>query len=121
MTRESINRWLREHYEKPHRLIDFLELKEVVKIEEFAQVSKRLRVMPMDHILFMTFLYYDGNNDGYICDYDLERVAQLSVKRPVILHDYHRLRQSNIKKVLSRREPYLDLYKLSEVSETVYF
>ena len=61
----------------------------------------------------MTFLYYDGNNDGYICDYDLERMASLSLKRPVISMDYKKIKQSNIKKRLTKREPYLDLYKLS--------
>ena len=34
-------------------------------------LSRKLRVMPIDHLLFMTFLYFDANNDGYICDYDL--------------------------------------------------
>jgi hypothetical protein len=69
----------------------------------------------------MVFLYYDGNNDGYICDYDLERVAQLSINRPVLAHDCNRMKQSNIKKKLCKRESYLDLYRLSEVTETVYF
>lgn len=69
--------------------------------------------MPLNHILFMTFLYYDGNNDGYICDYDLDRLTQLSLKRPIIAHDCNKLKQSNIKKILSKREAYLDLYKLS--------
>ena len=113
LTRESINRWLKNSYEKQHRIVDFLEIKDVVSFEEFFRISQRLRVMPQDHILFMTFLYYDGNNDGYICDYDLERMANLSIKRPVIAHDHKKLRQSNIKKVLSKKPAYLDLYKLS--------
>lgn len=69
----------------------------------------------------MTFLYYDGNNDGYICDYDLERIASLSIKRPVLVHDQKKIKQSNIKKVLTKRAGYLDLYKRHEVTETVYF
>lgn len=56
--------------------------------------------MPNEHVLFMTFLYYDGNNDGYICDYDLERIGNLALTRPVLAHDLKRIKQSNIKKVL---------------------
>ena len=113
LTRESINQWLRQEYEKPIRLVDFLEIKSVVEFDEFWRISKRLRVMPQDHILFMTFLYYDGNNDGYICDYDMERMSNLSLRRPVIAHDHKKIRQSNIKKVLTKKEAYLDLYKRS--------
>ena len=69
--------------------------------------------MPHEHILFMAFLYYDGNNDGYICDYDLERLSGISAKRPLLSRDYIRLKQSNIKKVLKNRAAYLDLYKKS--------
>ena len=77
--------------------------------------------MPQDHFLFMTFLYYDGNNDGYICDYDLERLLNIGFKRPVISHDYHKLKQSHVKKILTKRSPYLDLYKRSEITESIYF
>lgn len=63
--------------------------------------------MPNDHLLFMTFLYYDGNNDGYICDYDLERLSNLALVRPVLTHDYKKIKQSNMKKLLSKREGYL--------------
>lgn len=69
----------------------------------------------------MTFLYYDGNNDGYICDYDLERVSNLALVRNVLTHDFQKIKQSAIKKVLTKKEPYLDLYKLSEVTESKYF
>ena len=48
----------------------------------------------------MTFLYYDGNNDSYICDYDLERMADLALKRPVLAHDLKKIKQSNKKNVL---------------------
>jgi hypothetical protein len=61
----------------------------------------------------MTFLYFDANNDGYICDYDLERLCNISLKRPVLVHDYQRLKQSNIKKKLKKKESYFELYKLS--------
>jgi hypothetical protein len=77
--------------------------------------------MPQDHLLFMTFLYYDGNNDGYIDDYDLERMVNLGLKRPVLCFDAKKIKQSNMKKVLTKKDPYLDLYRLSEVSETTYF
>ena len=80
-----------------------------------------MRVMPHEHLLFMTFLYFDGNNDGYICDYDLQRLSALSARRPLLAHDYRRLKQSNIKKILSKKAPYLDLYKRSEITETIYF
>jgi hypothetical protein len=72
--------------------------------------------MPIDHILFMTFLYYDGNNDGYICDYDIDRINNLSIKRPVLAYDYQKIKQSGIKKLLTKRESYLELYKYSEVT-----
>ena len=89
--------------------------------DEFWKVSKRLRVMPQDHLLFMAFLYFDGNNDGYICDYDLDRLSSLALKRPILAHDFQKLKQCNIKKILSQRPPYLDLYKRSEITESVYF
>ncbi len=69
----------------------------------------------------MTFLYFDGNNDGYIDDYDLERLSNLSLTRNVLKHDFQKMKQSGIKKMLTKKEPYLDLYKLSEVTETKYF
>lgn len=72
-----------------------------------------MRVMPLEHVLFMTFLYYDANNDGYICDYDLERICNLSLRRNVLTHDYQRIKQSGIKKLLTKKENYLELYKLS--------
>jgi len=59
--------------------------------------------MPIDHILFMTFLYFDGNNDGYICDFDLERLSNIALKRPVLSHDYKKLKQSNFKKKLTKK------------------
>lgn len=64
----------------------------------------------------MAFLYYDGNNDGYICDYDLERISNLSLTRNVLKHDYQKIKQAGIKKVLTKREAYMDLYKLSEIT-----
>lgn len=70
-TKQSIFKWMKTKYDKPNRIYDFLELPEVLSVNEFWAISKRLRVMPLEHLLFMTFLYYDGNNDGYICDYDL--------------------------------------------------
>lgn len=33
--------------------------------------------MSVEHIIFMTFLYYDTNNDGYICDNDIRRIKNL--------------------------------------------
>ncbi len=77
--------------------------------------------MPLEHVLFMAFLYYDGNNDGYIDDYDLERLSSLSLTRNILKHDFQKIKQSGIKKFLTKKEPYLDLYKLSEVTETKYF
>lgn len=32
--------------------------------------------MPITHILFMTYIYYDTNNDGYICDYDMDKICE---------------------------------------------
>lgn len=64
----------------------------------------------------MTFLYYDGNNDGYICDYDLDRLSSISNRRDILTHDFQRIKHSGLKKMLKCRENYLELYKLSEVS-----
>lgn len=30
--------------------------------------------MPNEHIYFMAFLFYDSNNDGYICANDIIRI-----------------------------------------------
>lgn len=59
--------------------------------------------MPLDHIQFMAFLFLDANNDGYICDYDLERLSNLALTRPVLTHDYQRIKQSNFKKLLTKK------------------
>jgi len=33
----------------------------------------------------MTFLFYDSNNDGYICSNDLLRIEELSKKCPLVM------------------------------------
>lgn len=40
-------------------------------VEQFWGVSRKLRLMPLEHLQFMAFLFLDHNNDGYLCDYDL--------------------------------------------------
>ena len=89
--------------------------------ERFWGVTRSLRVMPLEHVLFMTFLYYDNNNDGYICDYDLEKLMNLSLLRPLLKHDYQRMKKSGRKKRLTCREKYLELYRWGEVTESSYF
>ncbi len=43
----------------------------MLAVEQFWAVSRKLRLMPLDHVQFMAFLFLDHNNDGYLCDYDL--------------------------------------------------
>lgn len=69
--RKDLADWLKLHYDRSHRILDFLQVNLNVDFDSFWGISKRLRVMPLQHVLFMAFLYYDHNNDGYICDYDL--------------------------------------------------
>lgn len=38
-----------------------------------------------------------------------------------MLMDYKKIKKSGLKKVLKEKGKFLDLYKLSEVTETVYF
>lgn len=64
----------------------------------------------------MAFLYFDGNNDGYIDDYDLERLTNLALLRPVLAHDYQRIKQSGIKIHLTKQPPYMRIYQLPEVT-----
>lgn len=33
--------------------------------------------MSVEHVIFMAFLFYDSNNDGYICDNDIRRIKAL--------------------------------------------
>jgi hypothetical protein len=77
--------------------------------------------MPQEHLLFMTFLYLDGNNDGYIDDYDLERLTNLALLRPVLAHDYQRIKQSRMKIHLTKQPRYMRLYHLPEITETCFF
>ena len=74
VTKESIFKYFKQFYTRPHRLIDFLEFSDVENLEGFAKVPQKLKLMPHEHICFMSFLFYDSNNDGYICDNDLLRV-----------------------------------------------
>jgi uncharacterized protein YutE (UPF0331/DUF86 family) len=37
----------------------------------------------------------------------------LSLRRNVLTHDYQKIKQSGIKKLLTKKENYLELYKLS--------
>ncbi len=32
--------------------------------------------MSVEHIIFMSFLFYDFNGDGYICDNDIRRLKE---------------------------------------------
>lgn len=77
--------------------------------------------MPNEHIFFMTFLFYDSNNDGYICDNDLIRVQELTKKCPLLLGDYNMLKSQSHKVEYSEDLPYKELYKLSEITEGTYF
>lgn len=43
--------------------------------------------MPNDHIYFMAFLFYDSNNDGYICTNDILRIEEISKKCPILNED----------------------------------
>ncbi len=33
--------------------------------------------MSVEHLIFMSFLFYDFNNDGYICDNDIRRIKAM--------------------------------------------
>ena len=77
--------------------------------------------MPNEHIYFMTFLFYDSNNDGYICDNDLLRIAEMVRKCPLLQGDYDLFKKQGLKIDYSEDLPYKELYKLPEITETNYF
>lgn len=91
LTKESLTKYLKRYYEKPYRIIDFLEIPVVMNIESFTLLSKRLKVMPRLHFNFMAFVFYDTNHDGIICEGDLTRLQTLTKKLAVLNHDYDRL------------------------------
>lgn len=59
------------------RIVDFLEPKNTLNLEEYSNLYTKLKLMPVEHILFMTFMFYDFNNDGYICDNDIRRIKNI--------------------------------------------
>lgn len=91
LTKESLTKYLKRYYDKPYRIIDFLEVPPVMNLESFALLSKRLKVMPRLHFNFMVFVFYDTNHDGVICEGDLSRLQNLAKKLTVLNHDYNRL------------------------------
>ncbi len=84
LTKESIVKYFRDSYIRPHRIIDFLEIDSVETFLTFKAIPQRLKFMPKDHVDFMAFLFYDTNNDGIICDRDLLRIFELLKKCPLI-------------------------------------
>lgn len=51
-----------------------------------------MKLMSVEHVIFMTFLFFDFNNDGYICDNDIRRVkAMIKSKKNHILEEDLRL------------------------------
>lgn len=49
LTRESITRYLKKYYEKPHRIVDFLEIPAVLNFESFQLLSEKLNLMQRLH------------------------------------------------------------------------
>lgn len=43
--------------------------------------------MQVEHIIFMAFLFYDFNNDGYICENDIRRVRNIVEKSKILGED----------------------------------
>ena len=121
MTKESILRYFKDCYVRPYRIIDFLEFADVESLETFSKIPQKLKLMPNEHIYFMTFLFYDSNNDGYICDNDLLRIAEMVRKCPLLQGDYDLFKKQGLKIDYSEDLPYKELYKLPEITETNYF
>ena len=77
LTKESLIKYLKFLYEREIRIIDFLEVKPAFSLEEYTALCTKLKLMQVEHIIFMTFLSYDFNNDGYICENDIRRLRSL--------------------------------------------
>jgi len=71
------------------RIIDFLEVKPTFTLPEYTALCTKLKLMQVEHIIFLTFLFYDFNNDGYICENDIRRIRNLveGKKNKVIAED----------------------------------
>ena len=91
---------------RPYRIIDFLEFADVESLETFSKIPQKLKLMPNEHIYFMTFLFYDSNNDGYICDNDLLRIAEMVRKCPLLQGDYDLFKKQGLKIDYSEDLPY---------------
>lgn len=61
----------------------------------------------------MCFLFYDSNNDGYICSNDLLRLEELCKKAPLLLEDHEIIRSGASKVKYENILTYQDLYRLS--------
>lgn len=72
--------------------------------------------MPNDHIYFMAFLFYDSNNDGYICGNDIIRIEELGKKNALLNEDCQILKNGGQKIKYENEINYKDLYRLSEIS-----
>jgi Ca2+-binding EF-hand superfamily protein len=77
--------------------------------------------MPNEHIYFMAFLFYDSNNDGYICANDLIRMEEVSLKSKLIAEDYEIIKSNASKIKFKSKTPYKELYRLPEITETTFF
>ena len=45
-----------------------------MSLDDYSNLCTKLKLMSVEHVIFMSFLFYDFNNDGYICDNDIRRV-----------------------------------------------
>jgi Ca2+-binding EF-hand superfamily protein len=54
----------------------------------------------------MIFLYYDSNNDGYICNNDLVRIQEIAQKSKLIKEDYELIKNMSSKIKYSNLLPY---------------
>lgn len=55
-------------------------------MDEYSNLCTKLKLMSVEHVIFMSFLFYDFNNDGYICDNDIRRIkAMIQSKKNHIL------------------------------------
>lgn len=69
----------------------------------------------------MTFLFYDNNNDGYLCNQDLMNIEEISKSCPLIGLDCSILRKNAHKIKYEDSLDYKELYKVPELTETKYF
>jgi hypothetical protein len=47
--------------------------------------------MQKPHFNFMTFVFYDTNHDGIICEGDLSRLQTLAKRHSILVYDYEKL------------------------------